>query len=203
MAISGRYQTAIVSAITIAVILGALGLQQGGEESGKATVYEKIIKGVVLLLIFGGVASYLIIPGTRIARRVRMTEGVYTATSVCGIICGLAGLAATLMWPQKIVELHLFELIFIPFALMYGYWGLIMKIRQTEEITDILDEKQVENIKRAAATTWAVVTGLLLIFFFISTSGTLQIQGRVWFMSYFFLSLLIFSASTVYYFKWD
>jgi uncharacterized protein YacL len=198
-----KFQTVIIPMIVIAIVIGLSELQQGNEEIDNVTVHEKIIKVVVLFLILAAIVSYLIIPKTRMAEKIRMTERVYTATSVAGIICAVAGLVATGLWPEKIVELHLFELIFIAFALMYGYWGLIMKIRQAKEITDILDEKQIENIRSAAATTWAIVTWVFLIFFFASTSNALQVEGRVWFLVYFFSSLLVFSVATIYYFKWE
>lgn len=198
-----KYQSVLISVIAVALIIGIAGLQQGKEESQPVSSAERIIKFTVLFLVLAGAACYWIIPKTKIAKNMKMTEKVFTATSVTGIICGIAGLGAAVVWPQKIIELHLFEFLFIPFFLMYAYWGLIMKIQRTDEISDILDEKQIANIKEAAAITFAGVMGLFLIFFFVSTSNGLKLQGSLWFLAYFFSSLLIFSAATLYYFKKD
>lgn len=197
-----QYKSLLTFFIVIVVIILIAGLQQGQEDRmQQVSIYELIIKITVFFLVMLGVAAFLIIPKTKIAECIRMTEKVFTVTSLIGIICGIIGLGTTIMWPEKIIELHLFELILIPFLLMYGYWGIVLKIQRKEELSSILDEKQIDNIKDAASTTLGVVTGLFLIFFFISSSHSLQLQGTVWFLVYFFFSLFVFSASTLYYFK--
>lgn len=197
-----QYKFMLTFFVVIVVIILIAGLQQGQKNNmQQVSIYERVIKITVFFLIMLGVAAFLIIPNTKIAERIRMTEKVFTVTSIIGILCGITGLGTTIMWPEKIIKLHLFELILIPFLCMYGYWGIVLKIQHKEEFSSILDEKQIENIKDAASTTLGVVTGLFLIFFFISSSHSLQLQGTVWFLVYFFFSLLIFSAATLYYFK--
>ncbi|MFO7890462.1 MAG: hypothetical protein R6V04_08995 [bacterium] len=196
-----QYKSMLISLIVIAIIIVIAGLQQRQEEIQYVSVYERVIKITVFFLIMLGVAAYWVIPNTKIAGSIKMTEKVFTVTSVIGIICGITGLGIALVWPEQVIELHLFELVLIPFLFMYAYWGIVMKIQHKEEISSILDEKQTENIKDAASTTLGVVTSLFLIFFFITSSHSLQLQGTVWFLIYFFLSLLIFSAATLFYFK--
>lgn len=123
---------------------------------------EKIIKLALVLMLAGAILLYWLLPRTRLARRITMNETLFSVTSIVGIICGAAGLVVTVLWPQFIVQLHLWELILMPFVLLNIYWAVIMKTRRSAQI---LDEKQLFDMTHAAAVTWGVsITAMAILF---------------------------------------
>ena len=92
----------------------------------------------------------------------------------------------------------MFEFIIVSFGCIYVYWAMIMKSERTIKVSDILDEKQIGDITRAAASTLSISTGIMLIMFF---HNPILLDGKSWFHFYFFIVLLIYSISTLYYFK--
>jgi len=160
------------------------------------TTIEKIIK---LLLVFTVVAAgflYWLLPKTKLARHFKMNETLFIVTNIIGMICGIVGLVVTFLFPQFIIELHLWELIVTPFALIYIYWRLIMRIRKN---TEIVDEKQDYNMTRAGAITMAFSIPAMVIMFILYYNRIFN--GPIWFPYYFFVTLLVFSASTLFLFR--
>ena len=100
-----------------------------------------------------------------------------------------------------VVKTHLFEFLVVLFGLIFVYWAIILRARKSANIADILDEKQIDNIRRAAASTLFVVTCIMLLVYFFSYYDVFILEGKIWFLCYFFLTLLIYSANTLYYFK--
>lgn len=117
-------------------------------------------------------------------------------TGIIGILCGLAGLTVSIMQPVFITELHLWELIAVPFALVYFYWLMIEKINKGR---DQWDEKQILNMTSAAAFAWSVSIPIMGLVFILYQSAV--INGSIWFPIFFFQALLFFSAATIYYYK--
>jgi hypothetical protein len=113
---------------------------------------EKIIKlALVLILVMAGLLFWLL-PKTKLAKHLIMSEKLFIFTNIIGVTCGIVGLVVTFVLPQFIVELHLWALIVMPFALAEIYWLMIIRIRKTSEI---VDEKQYYNITKAGALTMA------------------------------------------------
>ncbi|MCK4301523.1 MAG: hypothetical protein KAW91_02055 [candidate division Zixibacteria bacterium] len=98
--------------------------------------------------------------------------------------------------PEKIVELHLWELILIPFVLVYVYWGIA---RRSSHSDDLIDEKQEHDMTKAAATTWAFSIPAMAILFMVWNS--VDASDSIWLPYYIFVTILIFSATTLVYFK--
>jgi hypothetical protein len=157
---------------------------------------SNIIKLSLLPVLVLAGFLYLILPRTAVGRNLKMNEAVFVLTNVIGLLCGAVGLLATFAWPHLILGAHLWELIVMPLVLIYVYWGIIMKVRKT---TAILDEKQVVNMTSAAAVTWAWSILPMTVIFVLYQEQLLG--GMTWFPVYVFLTLFIFSASTLYFFK--
>ena len=157
---------------------------------------EKVIKLVLVgILILAGLL-YWLLPKTRFARNLRMSEALFTVTAAIGIICGVVGLVVTLTWPGSVVDLHLWELIIMPFALVYLYWSLIMKVRKTSEI---VDEKQDLDMTRAGGVTISFLIPAMAVLFIMYQNGVLE--GLIWFPYFLFVNILVFSAATLYNFR--
>ncbi len=149
---------------------------------------------VVVLLVAG--LCYWLLPKTRFARHLKMNEGVFVVSNVIGMICGALGLAVTILWPRYIIELHLWEFIIMPLVLVYAYWGVVMRTGKT---LAIFDEKQNVNLTGAAAISWVASIPAMAILFVLYYQGILD--GNLWFPYYMFMTLLVFSAGALYYFK--
>ena len=157
---------------------------------------EIIIKiALVVILLIAGL-SYWLLPKTKLARHLKMNETIFVFTTIIGMICGVLGLIVTINWPQFIMELHLWEVILMPFVLVNVYWAMIMKIRKTPAI---LDEKQILNMTNAAAVTFKFSIPLMVILFILYDLEVLS--GIIFFPYYFFIALLFYSASTLFYFR--
>lgn len=157
---------------------------------------EKIIKLILVLIIALAIVLYWLLPKTRLAKHFKMNERLFIITNIIGVTCGIIGLLVTFIWPQFIVELHLWEVIVTPFALMYIYWLLIIRIRKTAEI---VDEKQDYNMTKAGAITMAFSIPAMVIMFMLYYDKIFD--GAIWFPYYFFVLLLFFSGTTLVLFK--
>ena len=157
---------------------------------------EKIIKLALVIIIAVAILLCWLLPKTKLAKYFKMNERLFVITNVIGVICGIVGLVVTFIFPQFIVELHLWEVIITPFALMYIYWLLIIKIRKT---TEVLDEKQDYNMTKAGAITMALSIPAMVIMFFFYYNKVFD--GPIWFPYYFFVILLFFSGTTLFLFK--
>lgn len=187
----------IAAAIVIGIALGIAG--QNRDLGYEKTMVEKVIKLVLVLILVLAALLYWLLPKTKLAKHFKMNDTLFVITCIIGMICGISGLAVTFVWQQLVIETHLFEFILIPLALIYVYWAIIMKIRKT---SDMLDEKQIYNMTRAAATTLMGATCVMLLMYFVSYQKIFALEGKVWFLFYFFVTLLFYSASTLFYFKY-
>lgn len=157
---------------------------------------EKIIKlTLVLILVIAGLL-YWLLPKTKLAKHLIMSEKRFIVTNVIGVTCGIIGLVVTFVLPQFILELHLWELIVMPFALAYIYWLMIIRIRKN---TEIVDEKQDYNMTKAGAITMAFSIPAMVIMFMLYYNKIFD--GPICFPYYFFVTLLFFSGTTLFLFK--
>lgn len=157
---------------------------------------EKVVKLILVLILVLAGLLYWLLPKTRLAKYLKMNEALFVITNIIGMIFGVLGLGVTFVWPRFIVELHLWELIVTPFVLVYVYWALIMRIRKTSEI---VDEKQDYNMTKAGAVTMAFSIPAMAFMFILYYNEIFD--GPIWFPYYFFVTILIFSCSTLFYFK--
>lgn len=197
-----KWQTILKIVLIIAIVGGiVIGSAIKGKQEQVETTYEKIFKISAFFIVFLALFLYWILPNTKLARHFKMNESLFIASHILGIVCGITGLAAAILWQQVIVKTHLFEFIVVLFGFIFVYWAMILKARKSANVSDILDEKQIDNIRKAATVTLFVVSCILLIMYFISYHEVFTLEGKIWFLCYFFMTLLIYSGSTLYYFK--
>ncbi|MFW6140548.1 MAG: hypothetical protein ACOC5S_04255 [Acidobacteriota bacterium] len=198
-----RWQTVLKIVLIVAVIGGlVIGIAAGGVQvEQEESVYEKIFKISAFFMIALALIMYWMLPNTKVAKYFKTNESLFIASHILGMVCGIIGLTATLLWKETVIKIHLFEFMVVLFGLIFVYWAIILKARKSAKISDIIDEKQRDNIKGSAALSLFVVTGIMLIMYFISYHQVFVLEGKVWFLFYFFMTLIIYSGSTLYCFK--
>ena len=160
------------------------------------THIEKLIKLTLLLIIILAGLSYWLIPKSKLRSKFQMNENVFIITQSIGILCGVAGLFISFIYPQYIIELHLWELLIMPYFIIYIYWLIVMKIRKS---TEIIDEKQEYDMGKAGGITFGISMPAMVIIFILYQNGI--VKGLVWFPYYIFITIIIYSCSTLFYFK--
>ncbi len=127
-------------------------------------------------------------------------EKVFLLAQYMGVVCGLSGLYMTLSLIGRQVPLDrfwiylpMYALLIFPYGVTVLYW-LIMKAR--ERIGDWYDEKQLQDLMKAALTTLLLsIPGQALL---LLADGDIAVY---WYSSWLFMTLMLFSGSTLYYFR--
>ena len=158
---------------------------------------ETIIKLLLVLIIVLGSLGYWLLPKTRMAKKWIMTEKLFTATQIIGMICGAVGLVVIFIWTRTALDNHLWELILMPYFLIMVLWGIMIR---TQKSTEILDEKQGLDMAQAMAVTFGFSTIIMGFVLFPLYSAEL-LRGAMWFPAYLFMSIMFFSVFTLVNFK--
>ncbi len=160
------------------------------------TVAEKIIKIILFVLVVIAALLFFVMLNRKRSEKFSIDERVYAATHLAGIICGAAGLVAAFIWPLQIIELHIWELIILPFAFMEMYWLLVIR---KHKVARGIDEKQMFDLHRAAALAWSVSFPLTIVLFVLYQNSILS--GLFWFPILIFASLAAYCGGALYYFR--
>ena len=136
-------------------------------------------------------------------------EMVFTLAQYVGIVCGLLGIAYTIMGmiisrimnvqmnPQATVY-HMVSttiLILIPYGMVVIYW-LTLKLK--ERMADWYDEKQWRDVTRAGFATLLITIPILGLFFFAVSVRQLSYSATLlWFPFTLFVILFLFSLITL------
>ena len=159
-------------------------------------IAEKIIKLGLFFIVVLACFMYWLLPRTRLSRHFKMNERIFVVTQVVSILCSIFGLIVTFVWPQAIFNLHLWELVTLPIFLVYVYWFTVIKATKNVEL---VDEKQGFDMAKGAALSMAFTIPCMALLLNLYQRGTLE--GHAWFPYYLFITLLLFSAGTLYNFK--
>jgi hypothetical protein len=117
-------------------------------------------------------------------------------TSVCGIAILTALSLFTPLWAIKKGIIILCIMLVLPYAAVVVYW-LMFKMK--ERITEWYDEKQFQDVTKAAFLSFlSSIVILAAIFVVQNLYGGFVIINVVWFPYYFFLVLLLFSSVVLY-----
>lgn len=125
-------------------------------------------------------------------------EIIFITAQFIGLFCGAVGLWTNFSFMVREIKpsnyadiLPFFILCFLPYGLTAFYW-LVMRLR--DKPADWYDEKQWQDISKAALTTLVLsIPGMILLFFVTHP------LGMFWFTHYVFLALFLFSGSTLYF----
>jgi len=173
----------------------------------KVLYYSLLPHGLFHLLMFGLLYQlFRDLPHQPATEPVLKDEIIFIIAQYVGILCGLIGMGFTVLIFIKNVPVTLLKLlipfygsfIIFPYGLIAFYWLLI---KRTEKPRDWYDEKQWQDVTKAALTTLILsIPGMSLIFFlnYLALHGPASIM---WFPFYLFLVLFLFSSSTLYFSK--
>ena len=149
---------------------------------------------VFLVLVF---VFYWVLPRTRLRGYLKISEALFRAISIVGVVCGSLGVLVSLRWPDLVLSNHYFELILLPVLVLYVYSGVVVTAKQGGE--GAYDEKQIHDMTRAAAN--ALQYSFCAVFLLYAAFREGILEGLVWFPIYVFLTLAVYSGSTLYYFR--
>ncbi len=130
-------------------------------------------------------------------------EVIFITAQYIGMFCGLIGLAINILvliiFPVRFIQK--FSIVFsfiiiIPYGIIVSYW---LAIKSKEKIKEWYDEKQFNDITRASLITIIILVPVMAIIFFIYHLNPVSAIIFIWFPVYLFLTLLIFSAGTLYF----
>lgn len=162
-----------------------------------------IVMAFQLLAIAGLVYAVLFtLHNANQARPVARDSSVYLLAQFVGFLCGIVGLAFTVLnfffprplWMVQAQIIPTLAVMLAPYALMVGFW-LIVKLREGGEW---FDEKQRQDVGASAFATLVIVTGGTALLYLLSLGNLQGMVSALWFPFYAFLSLLIFSAANLY-----
>ena len=159
---------------------------------------EIIIKIILLIVVVIAVLTFWLLPKSRFSDKIKMTVSLFIITNALGILCSATGLVVIVLFPNLVIEAHLWELIVMPYALFMIYWLIIIRKKKS---TAIIDEKQEWNMSQAAGITIGGTIVILSIVFQLSTHNLFQLNDGLWFPFYLFITLFLFSLSTLFFFK--
>jgi hypothetical protein len=125
-------------------------------------------------------------------------EIIFITAQFIGLLCGAVGLWINFSFMFREIKpsnypdiVPFFILCLLPYGLTAFYWLLI---RLRDKPADWYDEKQWQDIAKAALATLVLSMPGMAILFFINHP-----LGIFWFTHYVFLALFIFSGSTLYF----
>jgi hypothetical protein len=195
-------KTAIAAGILIGLLFGIVSESTRFGNGGLPSVAERAVKWSTFFLLVAVMTLYWVLPKTKLAKRLKMHEGLFVLSCAVGMVCGGVGLIATYKWQEFVMTSHLFEFILVLYSLIYVYWAMILKSWKTADVSKILDEKQIVDLNKAVAFSWLIST-CLMIYFLLFTPSLIPIvlNGKTLALFYIFANMFIISASTLYYFK--
>jgi hypothetical protein len=162
-----------------------------------------IINMVFSILVFVFLLKTVKLINMKNTGTVSVDENLFIIGQSLGIISGLTGIWFTihmikfvgpeLMLDKLWVFMPFYILFLVPYALAILYW---LSVKHKQRIQEWYDEKQVHDmLKSAMATLVLSVPGLAVLLLFHVP------HGIFWIVYYIFLVLMLFSASTLYFFK--
>lgn len=133
-------------------------------------------------------------------------ENLFISMNSVGLVSGAAGLAVVLLeWsmgldPQgrKWFVLPWIIAATLPYLIILTVWLLSVRFSRG---SGVYDEKQAADLRHAGLTTWLITLPLMLAIFMIQSFDIYGSLCILWLPLYLFTSLLLFSASSLYYYK--
>ena len=129
-------------------------------------------------------------------------SSIYLLGQYVGVICGLVGLALTVLnfrfprplWMVQAQIIPTLVAILVPYALVVAFW-LVIKLREGGEW---FDEKQRQDVGATSFLALVMSMAGMGLLYFLSLDSLQGMVSVLWFPFYAFLALLIFSASNLY-----
>ena len=128
---------------------------------------------------------------------------IFLMVQTIGVICGLMGLALMSLgfffhsgWNLLVHTIITSSILVFPYILGLGYW-VITKLKEKDR--QWFDEKQRQDVGKSAFLTLAVVSILMFGLFLYSFEHLDSAVRMLWYPSYIFSTLFIFSSGNLYF----
>ncbi|RMG83119.1 MAG: hypothetical protein D6707_01635, partial [Bacteroidetes bacterium] len=153
------------------------------------------IKVIIAIILVIALFLFWLIPKLNFARKLKMNQAIFYLVHSMGILCGLAGLGATIWIGSEIMVKHYFELLMMPLFLCYLFLAILFRIQGEDKV---LDEKQNLNMTQAAAFAFVATLFFSFLLYAVDKSGAWI--GLAFFPAFFSFSIFVYSGATLYYF---
>ena len=152
------------------------------------------------------VALITALKNLQIGKSTRPAKNTFNAVHILGVACAGIGLTITakmyyLHLPVRAWEwavLPILCVVAMPYALVLLSW---LREARKETDTGLLDEKQKTDLLKGGTTSWIASIPITIALFIVSYGKAQDPISVLWLPTYLFASLLVFSASTLYYFR--
>lgn len=159
-----------------------------------------IINLIFSLLIFFFILKTLPVLIYHSSQKKPADERIFVIAQFMGILSGAMGIFLILNFGRNEIFLEnpapgvpLFIFVLIPYIIAVLYW---LSLKLDQKIIDWYDEKQLRDIMKASLTTLVLSFPGLVLFLFLGIPSLLY-----FFLYYVSLVLILFSGSTLYYYK--
>jgi len=208
---AGAIVVGIISGILILAdiaMLQDIGNQyaMGWDSNGEWTILfiSQAFHALFILLALPFLISHLRLPQRPVEEPAAKDDTLFQLAHTTGALCGGLGTAAcaaafAFKLPVWIVEqtiLSLGSLLLSPYLLVLTLW---LYLNRKDALIDWFDEKQLQDVSRAALHSLLWVIPMMTLLFFLQTrlpEG--NIWSLLWFPVYIFLTLTILSSNTLY-----
>ena len=148
-------------------------------------------QGICFILVCFLFFMYWIIQKTALKRYLKFNETIFSLLQILGAFFGFVGLLSTILWPTYIMTSDLWQILLLPFLIIQMYWQLIKKMSKER---DLLDEKQLADMKNASSITlFLSIIGMIILYVAFKEN---QLSGLVWFPFYLFFVNFIYSITS-------
>ena len=148
-------------------------------------------QGICFILVCFLFFMYWIIQKTALKRYLKFNETIFSLLQILGAFFGFVGLLLTILWPTYIMASDLWQILLLPFLIIQMYWQLIKKMSKER---DLLDEKQLADMKNASSITlFLSIIGMIILYVAFKEN---QLSGLVWFPFYLFFVNFIYSITS-------
>ncbi|MBN1999689.1 hypothetical protein JW935_19195 [candidate division KSB1 bacterium] len=142
----------------------------------------------------------------RIAGTTQFAENLFISLNLIGFICGCIGLLVIVVEffgtvtpiNRKWIVLPTLMMVILPYIFVLLSWVFCTLMNRSDGWRD---EKISRDLTRAGITTWIVSIPVMVIFFMINFDNILGPVCILWLPFYIFTSLVVFSVSSLYYYK--
>ena len=141
----------------------------------------------------------------KIEQSTRPVEDTFNAVNILGILCAGIGLTITVRMYYLDLPVSAWEWVVLPILCVVAMPYVVVLLSWLREARrengGLLDEKQKTDLLKGGTTSWLASIPITVALFIVSYVTGPGPVSALWLPTYLFTSLLVFSASTLYFFR--
>jgi len=135
----------------------------------------------------------------------RPVEDTFNAVNILGMLCASIGLTITIRMYYIELPVGAWEWVVLPILCVVAMPYILVLLSWLREARrengGLLDEKQKTDLLKGGTTSWLASIPIMIGLFTASYIGGQDSINALWLPTYIFATLLVFSASTLYFFR--